>query len=122
MTRSSEQGGDNKSFPEGYSINLLWDALEKEFKSVWLNKDSRNKFSKNIKILTEAKGITQQELAKRVGVKHSSISRLLSGKQKTSLRVLVLIARTLGVDERTLLRMDLPKALEKTISEFELTL
>ena len=42
-------------------------------------------------------GLTQQELAERVGTSHSQISRIESGRQKTNLDTLLRIARALNL-------------------------
>lgn len=44
-----------------------------------------------------ALGISQQELAHRVGTSHSAISRLESGRHKTSVETLQRVAEGLGV-------------------------
>jgi len=44
-----------------------------------------------------ALGISQQELARRVGTSHSAISRLESGRHKTSVETLQRVAEGLGV-------------------------
>lgn len=44
-----------------------------------------------------ALGITQQELADKVGTSHSAISRLESGRHKTSVETLQRVAAALGV-------------------------
>jgi ribosome-binding protein aMBF1 (putative translation factor) len=42
-------------------------------------------------------GISQKELARRVGTSHSAISRLESGRHKTSVETLQRVAEALGV-------------------------
>lgn len=44
-----------------------------------------------------ALGISQKELAQRVGTSHSAISRLESGRHKTSVETLQRVAEALGV-------------------------
>jgi len=44
-----------------------------------------------------ALGLSQQDLARRVGTSHSAISRIESGRPKTSVETLQRIARALGV-------------------------
>lgn len=44
-----------------------------------------------------ALGISQQELARRVGTSHSAISRIESGRHKTNVATLQRIAEALGV-------------------------
>jgi ribosome-binding protein aMBF1 (putative translation factor) len=44
-----------------------------------------------------ALGISQEELARRVGTSHSAISRIESGRHKTSVETLQRLARALGV-------------------------
>lgn len=47
--------------------------------------------------LRAALGISQKELARRVGTSHSAISRLESGHHKTSVETLQRVAEALGV-------------------------
>lgn len=42
-------------------------------------------------------GLSQQELARRVGTSHSAISRIESGRHKTSVRTLQRVAEALGL-------------------------
>lgn len=44
-----------------------------------------------------AQGLTQQELARRMGTSHSAISRIESGQHKTSVATLQRLAEALGV-------------------------
>jgi transcriptional regulator with XRE-family HTH domain len=44
-----------------------------------------------------ALGISQQELAQRIGTSHSALSRLESGRHKTSVATLQRVAEALGV-------------------------
>jgi transcriptional regulator with XRE-family HTH domain len=44
-----------------------------------------------------ALGISQEELARRVGTSHSAISRIESGRHKTSVETLQRLAHALGV-------------------------
>ena len=44
-----------------------------------------------------ALGISQQELARRIGTSHSAVSRLESGRHKTSVATLQKVAEALGV-------------------------
>ena len=59
-----------------------------------------------IQKLTQArleKGLTQAELAKRVGTQRSNICRIESGAQNLSLDMMIKIARALGKDVDILL-------------------
>jgi len=47
--------------------------------------------------LRAARGISQKELARRVGTSHSAISRLESGRHRTSVQTLQRVASALGV-------------------------
>jgi transcriptional regulator with XRE-family HTH domain len=44
-----------------------------------------------------ALGLTQQELAERMGTSHSAISRIESGRHKTSVETLQRVAKALGL-------------------------
>jgi transcriptional regulator with XRE-family HTH domain len=46
----------------------------------------------------KAADITQEELARRVGLRQSNLSRIEHGKQQPTLRVALAIAEHLGVD------------------------
>jgi predicted transcriptional regulator len=50
------------------------------------------------------RGLTQQELAERVGTQQPSIARLESGKRKLSLAMLERIAAALGADLQVTLK------------------
>lgn len=60
-----------------------------------------------IALLTAArieKGVSQQELADRIGTKRSNICRIESGAQNISLDMLLRISKALGKDVRVTLR------------------
>lgn len=52
----------------------------------------------SLRRLRMAADITQEELARRVGLKQSNLSRIEHGKQQPTLRVALAIAKELGVD------------------------
>lgn len=54
--------------------------------------------STSLRRLRMAADITQEELARRVGLKQSNLSRIEHGKQQPTLRVALAIAAELGVD------------------------
>lgn len=54
--------------------------------------------STSLRRLRMAADITQEELARRVGLKQSNLSRIEHGKQQPTLRVALAIAKELGVD------------------------
>lgn len=58
----------------------------------------------NIRMVREAEGISQTELANRVGSNKSAISRYENGLQKPSLDTLMRVADALGVDLVDLLK------------------
>jgi transcriptional regulator with XRE-family HTH domain len=55
-------------------------------------------FARNLRALREAAGITQEELALRVGTDVSNISRYEAAKRDPSVRTVARIAAGLGVD------------------------
>ena len=67
-----------------------------------------------IALLTAArieKGVSQQELADRIGTKRSNICRIESGAQNISVDMLLRISKALGKDVRVTLRdRQVPKA------------
>lgn len=67
-----------------------------------------------IALLTAArieKGVSQQELADRIGTKRSNICRIESGAQNISLDMLLRISKALGKDVHVTLRdRQVPKA------------
>jgi putative transcriptional regulator len=48
--------------------------------------------------------ISQEELAKLIGVKHSTVSRLINGHRRFSMKHLQNIAQAMGIDLEELLR------------------
>lgn len=55
----------------------------------------RHKLCKKFQELATSKGITQDELAAKTGLKRNNISRIFSGKYSTSIDHLILIASAL---------------------------
>ncbi|MGG4288314.1 helix-turn-helix transcriptional regulator [Priestia megaterium] len=51
----------------------------------------------NIKAIRERKGITQKELAQRIGISHWWINHVENGKKKPSIRTVAKIAQALDV-------------------------
>lgn len=73
----------------------------------------------NIRMVRNAMGISQTELANRVGSDKSAISRYENGTQRPSLETLMRVADALGVDLIDILKGKLPPLLEKVVSKFE---
>ena len=71
----------------------------------------------NIHMIREAAGISQTELANRVGSNKSAISRYENGMQKPSLDTLMRVADALGVDLIDLLKEKTTLSLGNTVSE-----
>ena len=69
-----------------------------------------NKFGARVKQRMEAVGITQVELAQRVGVGQAQISRLLKGERGTDLDTVKRIATALGESQQLYINLyaDLP--------------
>lgn len=84
--------------------------------------DYREKYKtigSNIRMVRKATGISQTELANRVGSDKSAISRYENGRQKLSLETLMRVADALDVDLVDLLKGKLILALEQVNSEPE---
>ena len=60
--------------------------------------------TKLLKQLRKEKGLTQEELAKKVGVGQSYINKLEKGFKNPALDTLQRIGKVLGVDYKTLLK------------------
>lgn len=71
----------------------------------------------NIRMVRKATGISQTELANRVGSDKSAISRYENGMQKPSLDTLMRVADALDVDPAAFLKEKTTPSLENTVSE-----
>ena len=69
-----------------------------------------NKLGELLKTRREALGLTQRELARKIGVEASHIAFIESGRRKPSLKLVARIADTLGVDRQELLVLAHPEA------------
>ena len=69
-----------------------------------------NKLGELLKTRREALGLTQRELARKIGVEASHIAFIESGRRKPSLKLVGGIADTLGVDRQELLLLAHPEA------------
>jgi transcriptional regulator with XRE-family HTH domain len=69
-----------------------------------------NRLGELLKTRREALGLTQRELAQKIGVEASHIAFIESGRRKPSLKLVVRIADTLGVDRQELLLLAHPEA------------
>jgi transcriptional regulator with XRE-family HTH domain len=69
------------------------------------NRNSRyiNAFGKHLRELRSEKGLSQEELAYKCGTTLSQIGRFERGERSPTLSTLLLLARGLGVDPKTLL-------------------
>ena len=76
-----------------------------------------NVFGSNVKYYRETAGLTQGELAERIGYKHkSSLSLIESGKGDVGTKEVVAIANALGVDVTDLLNPQSPE--QRLINEY----
>ena len=69
-----------------------------------LQDDIQRVVAERIKKIRKAKGITQEGLAERAGLNRTHLYRLEGGKQSMTLRTLKVIADTLGVRVRELVK------------------
>lgn len=58
------------------------------------------RFGSNLKVLRTQRRITQVELARRTGLHQNYISEIEHGKRNITLRVMEIIAKALGVQEK----------------------
>lgn len=56
----------------------------------------------NLRQARQSRGLTQEQLARKIGVDQAAISRMENGKQRITLEVLGLMAEALGMDPRDL--------------------
>jgi transcriptional regulator with XRE-family HTH domain len=70
----------------------------------------RNKLGELLKTRREALGLTQRELAQKIGVEASHIAFIESQRRKPSLKLVARMADTLGVDRQELLVLAHPEA------------
>jgi transcriptional regulator with XRE-family HTH domain len=69
-----------------------------------------NKLGELLKTRRAALGLTQRELAQKIGVEASHIAFIESGRRKPSLKLVAGIADTLGVGRQELLVLAHPEA------------
>lgn len=71
-------------------------------KEIIITKDMRieARFGFNLKILRTQRRVTQVELARRTGLHQNYISEIEHGKRNITLRVMEIIAKALGVQEK----------------------
>lgn len=72
--------------------------------------NTNNKFGQVLKENRQAHGLTQRDLAARIGVKASHVAYLETGQRKPSLALLGRIADTLRLDRQKLFVMAHPEA------------
>ncbi len=69
-----------------------------------MNSKAVKKFSKNMKEIREAKGMSQGDIFRATKIERAYISNLESGKQNPTLETIEKIAKTLGVGVDELLK------------------
>ncbi|MEL6668811.1 MAG: helix-turn-helix transcriptional regulator [Bacteroidota bacterium] len=74
-----------------------------------VDSDLPNFIASNIKLLRKRAGLSQQELAERVGLNRSNITSYETGTAEPKICKLLSISKLLGVTSRDLTRMDLSK-------------
>ena len=73
-------------------------ASSEAYRSEWARLEPFEKIARQVIALRAQHGLTQQELAERVGTSHSQISRIESGQHRTSLETLRRIAEAFGLE------------------------
>ncbi len=69
-----------------------------------MNSKAVKKFSKNMREIREAKGMSQGDIFRATKIERAYISNLESGKQNPTLKTIEKIAKTLGVGVDELLK------------------
>ena len=68
--------------------------------------------SEKLKALREARGLTQQQVAQRVGISKAMISAYETASKAPSIEVLIRLSRLFGVSVDYLVCVDAPKAID----------
>lgn len=71
-----------------------------EFRAAWHETELEYQVARQIVALRLKRGLTQKELARRVGTTQSTIARIESGSQNLSLRTITKLAKALGATVR----------------------
>jgi transcriptional regulator with XRE-family HTH domain len=71
-----------------------------EFRSAWQETELEYQVARQIVALRLKRGLSQKELARRVGTTQSTIARIENGSQNLSLRTINRLARALGATVR----------------------
>jgi len=87
-----------KRVPPGYDMEEFWKEQMKdpEFAAAYRELEPEFQAAREVIRLRLARGLTQKELAEKVGTKQASISRLERAVGKPSLRFLQKVAEALG--------------------------
>ncbi len=56
----------------------------------------------NLRQARQSRGLTQEQLARKIGIDQAAISRMENGKQRITLELLGRMAQALGMDPRDL--------------------
>lgn len=62
------------------------------------SKDQRKKLCAQLRDIAKNKGMTQEAVASRAGIRETNLNRLLNGKYKPSVDMLIDIARAVGAE------------------------
>ncbi len=81
-----------------YEEVLAKSMKERESREEWEEQQSIREFSSTLIRARLAAGISQAELARRIGVRQPMIARLEAGMQTPKIDTLVRLAKALGVD------------------------
>lgn len=74
----------------------------------------------NVKYLRKEKGISQQELADKIGIDRSTISRIENNEIETTIPIVEKIAKYFNIEFADLVSKDLTTGKNKIIDELEL--
>ncbi len=89
---------NRKHTPAGTTVKLIANALEISVEELMTSKvPSYEDAIKNIKRVCKEKGMTQSELAKKIGVSRQTVISIMNGKSKATVTTIKSIAKVLGV-------------------------
>ena len=71
---------------------------------LWIMTNESSKFGKNLKRIRTAKGITQGDIVRKLGLGRGFISNIENGKANPTLSTITKIAKAIGVSSDELLK------------------
>lgn len=85
---------------------------EEDYKTIQILKNLQyNPVTNSVRLVREARGLTQEDLARASGVSQNSISRIETGERKPRKSTLAKLAKALEVEDPGVLISDVPEVL-----------